>query len=498
MEIELKLSMAPDTLQRLIRSPLWTVLNTRDQRQRLQTRYFDTPDGQLLRAGVALRVRRAGRRWVQTIKGGGAVSAGLHRRHEVETAVPGPRPELARFPVEVIVGPLADPAVIARLTVVFETRFDRLTRTVLTPGGAEVEVAFDRGAVSAAGRESPLCEVELELRSGPETELLSLARGIVRHGGWLDDTSKAARGYRLAWPELATTRAPVWAAVADVPRVRAWSHLLQQAVTGGLAHLHANAPGVRDGDTDPGYVHQMRVACRRLRTILAVSQRRDDHPLTAHLLGELRWLANTLGPARDWDVLLGETLPEFVSTCGVPTGYTRLLADAAAARQHVRREAVSALRSARYGELLIDLMMWLQRPTPRGCDKASLAARDELARKHRRVLRLGQPQLLVDDAARHRLRLACKKLRYTSESLAPAFATRTADRYINALADLQRCLGGLNDAAVAAERLDSLPAGRAEQARRAVKRHLDAIARTGLEPLAACWAQFCATKPFWK
>lgn len=498
METEVKLAMTPSALRRLLRSPLWSIWRTSDVRQRLRTLYFDTPDGALARKGIALRVRRCGRDWVQTVKAGGGSVGGMHRRQEFESRVGGPRPELAKVPARLLRGVLGHAAVQDALVMVFETRFDRLARTVHTTTDAEVEVAFDRGSVIAAGQQVPICEVELELKSGHASELLALARAVVREGGWLDDVSKAARGGRLAWPDAVPLPAPVMADPAASSPVRQWQRLVAAAVASGIRHLHGNAAGVRDDDPDPEYIHQMRVALRRLRTVLAVARRRQDHPLTQHLLAETRWLGRELGPARDWDVLLGETLPAHVAEQGVPSGYARLLLDASAARRSAREAAAAAVASSRYGELVLDLLAWLELPAPPARKDAASAARETLDRRHRAVLRIGRPEGLVDDAARHRLRLACKKLRYTAESLAPAFAPRAVERYIAGLAHVQKSLGSLNDAAVAAAHLDSLPAGRAVRAREAIKRRLDRLARARLETLEGQWSAFCAIQPFWE
>lgn len=497
METELKLAMTPSSLRRLMHSPLWSVWRTSDAKQRLRTLYFDTPDGALARDGVALRVRRVGLQWVQTVKGSGGAVGGLHRRDESEAPVGGPRPEFAKVPADLLGGAIGLSATWERLDVVLETRFDRLARTVHLPSGTTIEVAFDRGNVSAGHQDAPICEVELELKAGATTELLALARAVVREGGWLDDTSKAARGYRLAWPERASPIAPVSAPPLAHAVPESWHDLVVDAVGSGIGHLHGNAAGVRDNDPDIEYIHQMRVATRRLRTMLSIARRRTDHPLTTHLLIETGWLGRALGPARDWDVLVEETLPGYLTTRGTPPGYTRLLADASEARRAARQVATAAVGSPRYGELILDLLAWLELPPPPGRKGAAASAREQLDRRHRSVLRMGQPEMLVDDEARHQLRLACKKLRYAADSLAPAFGPRAGSRYLAALAQMQKSLGGLNDAAVASLRLDSLPAGRAERARRAIKAHLRSLAADRLGSLAAQWDTFRGIKPFW-
>ena len=45
-------------------------------------------------------------------------------------------------------------------------------------GDGVVEVALDRGAVSADGYGSPICELELELKSGAPSLLFDLARDL--------------------------------------------------------------------------------------------------------------------------------------------------------------------------------------------------------------------------------------------------------------------------------------------------------------------------------
>ena len=87
-------------MPKLLRHPALRPLAARPRRapRASSSTYFDTPDFRLQRDGVALRVRRVGRRWVQTLKGPphAGAGAGLHARAEYEWPVPGPAVDLAR------------------------------------------------------------------------------------------------------------------------------------------------------------------------------------------------------------------------------------------------------------------------------------------------------------------------------------------------------------------------------------------------------------------
>ena len=91
VETELKLRITPGQLARLKRHPLLKEhSSTRPVTRRLYNIYYDTPKLDLYRSGMALRLRHAGRQWLQTLKGGGSVKAGLHQRNEWEVPVSGP------------------------------------------------------------------------------------------------------------------------------------------------------------------------------------------------------------------------------------------------------------------------------------------------------------------------------------------------------------------------------------------------------------------------
>jgi triphosphatase len=205
---------------------------------RLQARYFDTADRALAGAGMALRLRREGDAWVQTLKGRGD---GVMQRLEHEVRLPpgaAAQLDLARHDDTPAGAALRRALGERALAPTFETD---VHRTVLRQrqADAEIELALDQGVLRAGADEAPLCELEYELLQGPVDALLALAgEGVLRHGLWLDVRSKAERGERLA------------RGLRSVPPLRLEADTLATA----LRQLLANASELADGCGDAGHL----------------------------------------------------------------------------------------------------------------------------------------------------------------------------------------------------------------------------------------------------
>jgi triphosphatase len=199
METELKLSLQAQDLPHLLAHPL---LATASDRQRLHNTYFDTPDLALQQARMAVRERLAGDQWLLTVKTAGQSTGGLSRRQEWE----GPTtPGALAFDTLVDDTALCQMlmALRAQLQAMFCTDFER-QRWVIAHEGARIEVALDQGRIHVPGTalNEPLLELELELLSGPESALMTLAdvlrqtpQGPVTLAP--SDASKAQRGMAL-------------------------------------------------------------------------------------------------------------------------------------------------------------------------------------------------------------------------------------------------------------------------------------------------------------
>lgn len=200
-EIELKLAISPAHLRRLRRHPLFTAARPLGRPQVLDNRYYDTPGMQLAARRVALRTRRAGDRWLRTVKVAAASRGGLTRRPEWEVACEA-RPDPRALAFDDIDRPAVRRLLqrhAAALVETFATLFRRETRRLRPRRGVSILLMLDRGEIRAGRRRAPVCELELELERGSADDLRALAAALMADLPLrAEDRSKAERGYALA------------------------------------------------------------------------------------------------------------------------------------------------------------------------------------------------------------------------------------------------------------------------------------------------------------
>ena len=157
----------------------------------------------LRRAGIALRLRRDGRRWLQTLKADGVQHAGLAQRAEWELPVRRKVLELLAFPREEIRRTTGlDLARLApRLAPVFETRFTRRSGLVQVDGKASAELAIVMASATAA-----FAAGLLVLAFVAHTLSVGLAL-LVCGAGWLTVLSTCNTGVQLSVPSWVRARA---------------------------------------------------------------------------------------------------------------------------------------------------------------------------------------------------------------------------------------------------------------------------------------------------
>jgi triphosphatase len=257
----------------------------------------------------------------------------------------------------------------------------------------------------------------------------------------------------------------------------------------------------------------MRVALRRLRSALSSFRHLIIAERRAWLSDGAKRILGGLGPARDWDVFLTESLAPALAARPDDSSLATLRAAAGAAQVDAYAAVRAAIADASYTRFLLQLGRWIEAggwredATRKGAawlDRPIEAFADRLlARRHRKVLKRGRDFAGLTPAERHRLRIALKKLRYATEFFQTLYPGKRTHSYIAALKHLQDTLGHLNDGAVA-ERLVSGLSERGGERRGALALGsglvLGWLARGGAdaEPgVRQAWQAFTAREPFW-
>jgi CHAD domain-containing protein len=240
--------------------------------------------------------------------------------------------------------------------------------------------------------------------------------------------------------------------------------LVGRAIGRGGADLAALVG--RDGEITPEYLHDVRVATRRLRSDLRTLSGVLDPPASSAVRDELRWFADVLGAVRDNDVLieiLDSMRPDLVKT---PHGresaqLDELISYFRRCRSRALEDLHRAVASPR-GVALIDQLTAMAAEPPlregvRARDRARPHARDSARRGWKgfaRVARANLGSASVDDV--HEIRKRAKRARYAAELASPVFRGRP-DRLARRLTGVQTVLGEHQDMVVLEERLLDLP-----------------------------------------
>lgn len=457
VETELKLRIAPAQLARLKRHPLLKKYQvTRPVTRRLYNIYFDTPKLELHKSAMALRLRRVGRQWLQTLKGGGSVKAGLHQRNEWEMPVQGEALDFSS-PQAAEWNEYLPPPLRKKLQPAFITDFSRSSR-MLDWCGAQIELCMDQGEVRSGECSTPICELELELKSGEPHQLFELALAILEVVPFeLETVSKAEQGYRLL---SGFVERPVKNGVPGLDKTTTLAKALQAMIWSCLLHLQGNLRGAAGSD-DAEYVHQMRVALRRLRVVLRMAGKVfADEQLTA-LNKKIAMLGIVLGRSREWDVFIEQTMRPMCARMPAHTGLQALLVGS----ERQRNLHYDALRDAAQVReiqgLILHFAIWMSGPYWSQAEFA-LPVEDFAARYLRKLAKrfaqFGRHLDIRDAEHLHALRILAKKLRYSAEFFATLYGKRKTGLYLEALGEVQGALGQINDVAVAHRLLDELAA----------------------------------------
>ena len=488
VEIELKFRIPPTRLAALQRA----VASRSAVLQPLAAVYVDTVGQHLAQARTALRLRREGPQWVQTLKAEGATPMQRFEHNVVLPDLPADAPAGSRPAIDVrrhdgsaagaalqrLLASAGHPPLVER----FATDVQR-TRRVLRRGAALIELALDQGHIRAAGRQVVVCEIEFELLQGePQALLDEAAHWVQRFGLVLDVRSKSERGHLLAAglpcsppAQARPLHLPAKAALADalaallanplgqvlanasqladVAAVAAVADVAGVAGVAGVADVADVADVASQGaagarSIGPEHLHELRVGLRRLRSVLGAYG--DLLPgLDPALAPALAALFQQLGPARDADAMAGWLAPALRHAAAPLQALPALPSSAAGVD-------IGALLSAAATQQLWLALLGLCQPalagapaTPKPARRLRDALRPALHTLQRQVRRDAAAFATLDQPARHRLRRRIKRLRYLLALTSTLWPAAAVARWQRRLQQAQGPLGALQDALVA-------------------------------------------------
>jgi len=432
-----------------------------DPPQVLETERYDTDDRRLAAAEIALAVRRgdptAPPQWQLDLPDRGG-------RERLRVPIPPDDVAAPTLPAEL------DELIraVTRGQPVHPAAQVRAVRTVIRLRGTEsktplAELVHERLTVASMGATTELAtwtEVELRTEAGAPVE--EIEQRLVEAGLSPGEPAAEAELDRLLRPAPRVSRAGKPGSSGA-------------ALVGYLAthtdRLTAEELRVRRGEPDS--VHQLRVACRRMRSALQAFRPLLDRDRTDPVISDLREFAGELSPARDAEVLnerisgaLAALEPELrlgPVQAQVTRHFARTEAEAGAA-------VLSALDGERYARLRTALEELVTDPplTKRARRAATAELPRQVARTARRLERTVEIAIDPEQEAEHRdlavhdARKAGKRLRYATEVARPDVGEE-AVRFAKAMKGFQTALGEHQDTVVAREALREL-AGQAHVA----------------------------------
>jgi inorganic triphosphatase YgiF len=401
----------------------------------LRATYFDTPDLRLMKHGITLRYRTGegnGPIWTLKLPANGD----LAERSELEFAgLPDEPPAEAR---DLLFAFLSE----SQLAPAAEIRTKRRRWSLADEGGEKLaELVDDRVQIlegtNVRGR---FREIEIEAEKMGRKGLERIADRMRKAGAKPEQRSKASRALEALHklkPQNGYRPSPKDNVGATV----------RPALQGAFARLLTFDPYARLGEVEG--VHQLRVAARRLRSVIRTYKPILDEAKIDPVVEDLRWLGQVLGDVRDLDVLEAR-LREDSGDEAVP-----YIAALRARRDKAGAVLKDALNSERY-------VAFLQRVTALTQDDTLVLdgkepAKEKLPELVWRVwkkLRDGGRELTPESPEQdfHRARILAKRARYSAETVAvymPSKQKKRLERFADGAEEVQNILGEHQDAAFA-------------------------------------------------
>jgi inorganic triphosphatase YgiF len=450
-EFELKLVFP---VERLTEIEKFVISKGGIRRQKLQAFYFDTDAFTLAKAGIAIRIRKEGRFWIQTLKANSTSQFGRLEHNVVIQHVGSTVPLLNvhlhhEHPAhKVLIKVLRDakhgPD---QLSVRYQTDIWRRPALVRARG-AMLEYALDIGMIKAYqsnGEERliPVRELEIELKSGDKLAVINHAKVLIsRFSATIDTRSKAQRGYLAA------------RGLSSSPPTRAKEVTLPNQHDGAIAAVLLNScidqilPNVSEINAGleafDEHIHQLRVGLRRLKSAMKVLGLIQIY-LTESDLKQLILVFGQLGQYRDHH-FFDEKLKPALSAVDAPDMSLTSVSDLPDPKGILQAKNFQLFCLS-----IIEISIVQEKSTSESKRLKPLLIQ-ELNKVLKETKQLASCFMEIPDERRHKLRKRLKHLRYTLEFFTDFCNTDKYKNYLRSLGQVLEALGHYNDICVAIEK----------------------------------------------
>ncbi len=462
-EIELKFLVPEYKVDSLMRQAKIKSSNT----TQLAAHYYDTADNTLAQSGMALRIRKEGDTWVQTLKsnGDGMASRGEQNNildeAQVNEAIKTDSlyPDLSVYEdldIEKIILSSnqelssdqklsSDPEQSSdKLKCIYITDIERTTRLIKGDSGL-IEMAYDEGSV-IHGEDSqiskPILELEFELIEGDVSFLFDVAKTWARrYNLCLSTVTKAERGgLMLAGKDHAD------ATKSDLKKLAFDKNISQPQFIRAVVHncmlqILPNVSAIAAGSTDGNHVHQLRVGIRRLRTALKFFSEFSSQ-LNPEWGPILKQTFGLLGEYRDREILEVKTQPMLEALDGPHVDWS-------AERESIKIKPIDALRAPDFQITLLELIEYTMSPAkkdkPLNQGNAKQQTVKILESLYKKISKASEKFASLDIEAQHDVRKRLKSLRYISEFVSPMYKKKKTKAFLQYLEPAQELLGEYND-----------------------------------------------------
>lgn len=407
-------------------------------KQTLSATYYDTEDLRLARWRASLRFRTGENRGTWTLKLPGDDGRDELNFEGKQGQIPT---ELKRLVAAIIRHEGLKPVV--------RLRTKRKRWSVRDMGTDEplAELAYDEVAVLHGRRVTQrFREVEIEAIDGDGIGIAKIGNAIRRKGATEGpQTPKVIRA--LGEKASAASDPPPTGPVKPSDPAR---DAVRAAMTANVSRLIRNDPPTRLGSTEG--LHQMRVACRRLRSDLKTFASLVEKEWAQDLARDLKWIGDVLGEVRDLDVMIDRL---HASSKDLETQLSPLFEVLADRQAAARQTVIAALQSKRYIDLLEGLVAAAERPVTtqeaeRPCQDVLVPLVATRWRKLSGAAKAASAE--ASDEVLHDIRIKTKKVRYAAEAVAPALGKKRRNEllvFAENVVSLQATLGAHQDASVA-------------------------------------------------